>query len=137
MNTQKIFALLWDTFLARVREESEKTSQSDVAKRLGVARGNITKWMNGTIRSTDIHDFSRYLDIMGVNIFEVIRLELSPEQNNLLAENENLSKEIEILKKELQESKNQNFILLGKIEVYREITNNNSNISPSYNKKGA
>jgi len=52
MNTQKIFALLWDTFLARVREESEKTSQSDVAKRLGVARGNITKWMNGTIRST-------------------------------------------------------------------------------------
>ena len=101
MNTQKIFALLWDTFLARVREESEKTSQSDVAKRLGVARGNITKWMNGTIRSTDIHDFSRYLDIMGVNIFEVIRLELSPEQKNLLAENENLSKEIEILKKEL------------------------------------
>ena len=137
MNTQKIFALLWDTFLARVREESEKTSQSDVAKRLGVARGNITKWMNGTIHSTDIHDFSRYLDIMGVNIFEVIRLELSPEQKNLLAENENLSKEIEILKKELQESKNQNFILLGKIEVYREITNNNSNISPSYNKKGA
>lgn len=91
--------------MARVREESEKTSQSDVAKRLGVARGNITKWMNGTIRSTDIHDFSRYLEIMGVNIFEVIRLELSPEQKNLLAENENLSKEIEILKKELQDQK--------------------------------
>lgn len=136
MNTQKIFALLWDTFLARVRKESEKTSQSEVAKRLGVARGNITKWMNGTIRSTDIRDFSRYLDIMGVNIFEVIRLELSPEQKNILAENENLSKKIEILKKELQESKNQNFILLGKIEAYREITSNNPNISYDYNKKG-
>ena len=136
MNTQKIFALLWDTFLARVRKESEKTSQSEVAKRLGVARGNITKWMNGTIRSTDIRDFSCYLDIMGVNIFEVIRLELSPEQKNILAENENLSKKIEILKKELQESKNQNFILLGKIEAYREITSNNPNISYDYNKKG-
>lgn len=74
---------------------------------------------------------------MGVNIFEVIRLELSPEQKNLLAENENLSKEIESLKKELQESKNQNFVLLGKIEVYREIASNNPNVPVSYDKKGA
>lgn len=92
---QKTFELLWSLFLERLNEESQKSSQADVARRLGVGRGNVTKWLNGTIQTADISAFSRYMDVLGINIIDVLDLKVDSDIDILIRKNEKLEQSLE------------------------------------------
>lgn len=107
---QKIFEALWELFLARLNEESQKTSQASVARRLGVGRGNVTKWLNGTIKTADIVDFARYMDVLGMNVIDVLELDIDADTEVLIKKNQNLEQKI------LSE-KEENAMLRGEIRL--------------------
>lgn len=58
----KLFDQVWSTFLQRLQEEINATSQADVARRLGVNRGQISKWLSKQQIGGNLKTFLSYAE---------------------------------------------------------------------------
>ncbi|GFM38289.1 helix-turn-helix domain-containing protein [Desulfovibrio psychrotolerans] len=56
------FDYIWNSFLKRVEAEIDRTSQADVARRLGVNRGQVSKWLSGLQVGGNLKTFLTHLE---------------------------------------------------------------------------
>ena len=76
------FEQIWQNFLYRLEEEIERSSQADVARRLGVNRGQISKWLSGLQVGGNLKTFVTHVNKLGIPL-ESLLLQGSAAQPEL------------------------------------------------------
>lgn len=66
------FDYIWKRFLTLLESEISRTSQADVARRLGVNRGQVSKWLSGLQVGGNLKTFVAHLENLGVPLSYVV-----------------------------------------------------------------
>lgn len=64
--TMEKFNALWGKFIEAISAEVKKTSQADVARRLGVNPGQVSKWLSGLSDNASLKHFLAHIDALHI-----------------------------------------------------------------------
>lgn len=67
-----LFNQIWAEFLRKLQEEIDATSQADVARRLGVNRGQVSKWLSGLQIGGNLKTFISHSERLGIDWGRVV-----------------------------------------------------------------
>lgn len=69
------FDQLWKKFLDKLEIEISNSSQADVARRLGVNRGQVSKWLSGLQVGGNLKTFMSHLEKLNTSIESLLDLQ--------------------------------------------------------------
>lgn len=72
------FEDIWGKFLTHLEDEISRSSQADVARRLGVNRGQVSKWLSGLQVGGNLKTFITHVNRLGLNWDELTPLHSAP-----------------------------------------------------------
>lgn len=79
VENEKFFKQIWDEFLRLLIREINHSSQADVARRLGVNRGQVSKWLSGMQVGGNLKTFITHAQRLGFDWTKVVNGEPVPE----------------------------------------------------------